>query len=165
MIGLGVTVPVTVLAMVWGLLYAPGAAAQRSDSRLQAAGRVDVLSAEVTAVHAGVELSAIAGRYTRIAAVGGVGGSWNADSSGISTRGEILGRFVLDPDFAVRWAPYAAGGLGVRYDRIVGWRADLIAALGLEGPNWNGVVPFFEVGYGGGARFALGLRRARAHGR
>lgn len=133
---------------------------------IQPAGRVDVFVSSITAVHAGAELSAVAGRYMRIAAVGGIGGSWSDGSSGLSARGELLGRFMLDPDFNSRWAPYAAGGLGARYDRVAdGWRATLIFALGLEGPNLNGVVPFFEAGFGGGARFSVGLRKARPFGR
>jgi hypothetical protein len=133
---------------------------------IQPAGRVDVFVSSVTAVQTGVELSAVAGRYMRIAAVGGVGGSWDNGSSGLSARTELLGRFMLDPDFNARWAPYASGGLGARYDRVGdGWRATLIFALGLEGPNLNGVVPFFEAGFGGGARFSVGLRKARLFGR
>lgn len=133
---------------------------------LQPAGRVDVFVSSITAVQAGAELSVIAGRYMRVAAVGGLGGSWNDGSSGLSARAEVVGRFMLDPDLAARWAPYAAGGLGARYDHITpGWRATLIVALGLEGPDWNGVVPFFEAGYGGGARFGIGLRKTRPRGR
>ena len=133
---------------------------------IQPAGRVDVFASDITAVQGGVELSARAGRYMRIAAVGGVGGSWNEGSSGLSARTELTGRFMLDPEFRVRWAPYASGGLGARYDRIAdGWRATLVIALGLEGPDWNGVVPFLEVGYGGGARFGIGLRKTRPRGR
>lgn len=133
---------------------------------IQPAGRVDVFASSITAVQGGVELSARAGRYMRIAAVGGVGGSWDEGSSGLSARAELTGRFMLDPEFRARWAPYAAGGLGARYDRIGdGWRSTLIFALGLEGPNWNGVVPFLEVGYGGGARFGIGLRKTRPFGR
>jgi hypothetical protein len=127
---------------------------------------VDVFVSSVTAVQAGAELSAVAGRYVRIAAVGGIGESWDSGSSGLSARGELLGRFMLDPDFSSRWAPYAAGGLGARYDRVAdGWRATLIFALGVEGPNLNGVVPFFEAGFGGGGRFAVGLRKTRPFGR
>ncbi len=133
---------------------------------IQPAARVDVFVSSVTAVQAGAELSAIAGRYMRIAAVGGVGGSRDNGSSGLSARGELLGRFMLDPDFHSRWAPYAAGGLGARYDHVAdGWRATLIFAIGLEGPNLNGVVPFFEAGFGGGGRFSVGLRKARPFGR
>lgn len=133
---------------------------------IQQAGRVDVFASSITAVHAGAELSTVAGRYMRIAAVGGIGGSRDDGRSGLSARAELLGRFMLDPDFRSRWAPYAAGGLGARYDRVAdGWRATLVFALGLEGPNLNGVVPFFEAGFGGGGRFAIGLRKARPFGR
>jgi hypothetical protein len=133
---------------------------------IQPAGRVDVFVSSITAVQGGAELSMLAGRYVRVAAVGGLGGSWDHESSGLSARAELIGRFMLDPEFRARWAPYAAGGLGARYDRIAdGWRSTLIFALGLEGPNWNGVVPFLEVGYGGGARFGIGLRKTRLFGR
>ncbi len=150
-----------------GLLAVPPLNAQTGRGPLiQSGGRVDVFVSSVTAVHAGVELSAVAGRYLRVAAVGGIGGSRAHGTSGLSARTELLGRFMLDPDFHSRWAPYAAGGLGARYDRVAdGWRATLIFALGLEGPNLNGVVPFFEAGYGGGARFAIGLRKVRPFGR
>lgn len=159
---------VTAAAVAAGLLIAASTArAQRpSGPLLQPAGRVDVFVSSITAVHAGAELSAIAGHYLRVAAVGGLGGSWNDGSSGLSARAEVMGRFMLDPDFRARWAPYAAGGLGARYDQIEpDWRATLIAALGVEGPDWNGVVPFLEAGYGGGARFSIGLRRTRQRGR
>ncbi len=133
---------------------------------IQPAGRVDVFVSSITAVQGGVELSTPAGRYMRVAAVGGIGGSWDGGSSGPSARAELLGRFMLDPDFHARWAPYAAGGLGARYDRVAdGWRAALVIALGVEGPDWNGVVPFLEAGFGGGARFGLGLRKTRTFGR
>lgn len=153
--------------LVMAMLPLAAASAQSAKGLLlQPAGRVDVFVSSITAVQAGAELSAVAGRYMRVAAVGGVGGSWNDGSSGLSARAEVIGRFMLDPDFRTRWAPYAAGGLGARYDHVgAGWRATLIIALGVEGPNWNGVVPFFEAGYGGGARFGMGLRKTRPHGR
>jgi hypothetical protein len=133
---------------------------------IQPAGRVDVFVSSITAIQGGIELSAPAGRYMRVAAVGGLGGSWDDHASGLSARAELTGRFMLDPDFRARWAPYAAGGLGARYDRVAqGWRATLVIALGVEGPDWNGVVPFLELGYGGGARFGMGLRKTRSRGR
>jgi len=149
------------------LLSAGSACAQTGRGPLiQQAGRVDVFASSITAVQGAVELSTPAGRYMRLAAVGGLGGSWDAGAGGLSARAELLGRFMLDPDFRARWAPYAAGGLGARYDRIAGgWRATLVIALGMEGPDWNGVVPFMEVGYGGGGRFGIGLRRTRPRGR
>ena len=162
-----VTTVAVAMAAATLVIAASTARAQRtSGPLLQPAGRVDVFVSTLTAVHAGAELSAIAGRYLRVAAVGGLGGSWNDGSSGLSARAEVVGRFMLDPDFRARWAPYAAGGLGAHYDDIgPDWRATLIIALGMEGPDWNGVVPFFEAGYGGGARFSIGLRRTRSRGR
>lgn len=159
-----------VLALSVGALLSATARCARAQADrgplIQPAGRVDVFASGITAVQGAVELSARAGRYMRIAAVGGVGGSWNDGSSGLSARTELTGRFMLDPEFRVRWAPYASGGLGARYDRIAdGWRATLVIALGLEGPDWNGVVPFLEIGYGGGARFGFGLRKTRPRGR
>lgn len=133
---------------------------------LQPAGRVDVFVSSITAIQGAVELSVPAGRYMRLAAVGGLGGSWDEASSGLSARAELTGRFMLDPDFRSRWAPYAAGGLGARYDRVNdGWRATLVIAIGVEGPDLEGVVPFVEAGYGGGARFGIGLRKTRVFGR
>lgn|GEM_PF-1025301 len=133
---------------------------------IQPAARVDVLASSIMAVHAGVELSAVAGRYVRVAGIGAIGGSGKDGSTGLSARAEVLGRFMLDPDFTSRWAPYAAGGVGARYDRVAdGWRPTLIFAIGMEGPNSNGVVPFLEAGYGGGARFSIGLRKVRPFGR
>jgi hypothetical protein len=127
---------------------------------------VDVFVSSITAIQGAVELSVPAGRYMRLAAVGGVGGSWNEGSSGLSARAELTGRFMLDPDFRSRWTPYVAGGLGARYDHVNdGWRATLVIALGVEGPNLEGVVPFLEAGYGGGARFGIGLRKTRSFGR
>jgi hypothetical protein len=149
-------------------LVAGGAHAQIDRGPLiQPAGRVDVFVSSITAVQGAVELSTPAGRYMRVAAQGGIGGSrGEGGASGLSARAELLGRFMLDPDFHARWAPYAAGGLGARYDRVAdGWRATLVIALGLEGPDWNGVVPFLEAGFGGGARLGLGLRKTRPFGR
>jgi hypothetical protein len=146
--------------------FAPGAHAQQArDMVIQPAARVDVFVARITAVQAGIEGDIAAGRYVRLGMVGAVGGSWHGGASGVSARSEVVGRFLVDPDFITRWAPYAGAGLGVRYDRIADWRGVLIAVLGVEGPDWGGVVPFIEAGYGGGARVGVGLRRRRAHGR
>jgi hypothetical protein len=133
--------------------------------RFQPSGRVDVLASRITAVQAGLGLDAIGGRYLRLGLVGGLGGSWDRSTSGLSARVDAVGRYVLDPDRTARWTPYIGGGVGARYDRIADWRAVLILALGVEGPDWNGVVPFIEAGYGGGTRVGLGLRATRPQGR
>lgn len=147
------------------LVGAAHAEAQEREPLLQPAGRVDVLASRITAVQMSAELSTAAGRNLRVALVGGVGGSYGHGESGLSARAELVGRFLLDPDFTARWAPYAGGGLGARYDRIADWSGVLSVFLGVEGPDWNGVVPFLEVGYGGGGRVGMGLRRTRRRGR
>ncbi|HEY7878869.1 MAG TPA: hypothetical protein VIC55_11610 [Gemmatimonadaceae bacterium] len=139
--------------------------AQRMEWPIQMGGRVDMLASSITAVQAGAELSTVAGRNVRIALITAAGVSWNDGRSGLSARADLVGRFLLDPDFTMRWAPYVGGGLGLRYDRIADWRGTLIAVIGVEGPNVSGVVPFFEAGLGGGVRFGFGVRATRRAGR
>ncbi|HWG51918.1 MAG TPA: hypothetical protein VN677_01325 [Gemmatimonadaceae bacterium] len=146
------------------LLAASGArcAAAQWTSHLQPAGRADVFLADITAVQAGLELSAPAGSNLRLALVGAAGESWRDGASGLSARAELTGRFLLDPEFRARWAPYVGGGVGARYDRVGDWRGVLSLVIGVEGPKWGGTVPFVEAGYGGGARIGVGFRKARA---
>jgi len=156
------------LAVASSVMCASGAAAQRGGEReplVQPGVRMDAFVSRITAVQAGLEGSVVAGRYVRLGIVGAVGGSWRDGASGVSARSELVGRFIVDPDFTARWAPYAGAGLGVRYDRIADWRGVLIAVIGLEGPAWSGAVPFMEVGYGGGTRIGIGVRKRRARGR
>lgn len=155
---------VPALLLVLGAMPAR-AAAQRLESRFQTGGRVDVLASQVTALQAALELSAAAGTNVRLAFVAGAGPSWERGRTGLSARADLVGRFLLDPDFRSRWSPYVGGGLGLRYDRLTNWRGTLIAVLGMEGPNWGGAVPFVEAGVGGGVRIGFGLRVARRAGR
>ncbi|MGH7627365.1 MAG: hypothetical protein ACREOJ_18860 [Gemmatimonadaceae bacterium] len=150
--------------LVVALLVAPGAraAAAQWTAQLQPAGRVDVFMADITAVQAGLELSAPAGTNMRVAIVGAAGESWRDGESGLSARAELTGRFLLDPEFRARWAPYVGGGVGARYDRVGDWRGVLSVVIGVEGPKWRGTVPFMEAGYGGGARLGVGFRKSRA---
>jgi hypothetical protein len=103
-----------------------------------------------------------AGRSVRLELVSAAGASTVGGNIGFSTRLEGVARYLLDPDFVSQWGAYGGGGLGARYDRGAGWRGVLIALIGLEGPRWGGVVPFVEVGYGGGARVGGGVRRVVA---
>lgn len=142
------------------LLAAGRAAAQSRLGPVQTGVRLDVFVARITALQAGFEASVSGGRNLRLGLTGAGGVSWRDGASGASARVEATGRFILDPEFTQRWAPYAVAGLGVRYDRIGAWRGVVSLALGLEGPRWGGMVPFLEAGYGGGARLGAGLRRA-----
>ncbi len=135
------------------------------ESRIQTGARLDILASTINAVQAGLELSTAASTNVRVALTTALGESWSHGRSGLSARADLIGRFLLDPDFSMRWAPYAGGGLGLRYDRIGNWRGTLIAVLGVEGPNWSGVVPFAEGGFGGGVRLGVGFRATRRAGR
>ena len=151
-------------ALLVALWLAPGAqsAAAQWKSQLQPAGRVDVFMADITALQAGVEVSAPAGENIRLAIVGAAGQFWRDGASGLSARAELTGRFLLDPEFRARWAPYVGGGVGARYDHVGDWRGVLSLVIGVEGPKWGSTVPFLEAGYGGGARIGIGFRKARS---
>ena len=46
------------------------------------------------------------------------------------------------------------------YDGDGNWRAVLVGALGVEGPQRGAIVPAIEVGFGGGLRVGVAVRRA-----
>ena len=73
-------------------------------------------------------------------------------------RADIFGRFQLDPFRERRWAPYGAAGVSVRG---VGNDSEeyLMVLFGLEGPLARGWSPALEVGFGGGFRAGLVMRR------
>ena len=124
-------------------------------------GRVDAIVSEHTAVHAGYGLSVPAGLYVRTGFVVGAG----IGRHGLDARSDLIGRFTFDPLRQSRWAPYGGAGLSARFNSTAegGAKAYLLFFLGVEGPlapgRTSGLVPAFEVGLGGGARFGLILRR------
>ncbi|HEU5480021.1 MAG TPA: hypothetical protein VFU90_09325 [Candidatus Tumulicola sp.] len=151
--------------LVWtGVLAPPRVSAQR-ESGLQAGARFDVMASSITAVQAGVEMSKLASTNVRVGLTLAGGESSGHGRTGFSARADLVGRFLLDPNFRMRWAPYTGGGLGLRYDTIGDWRGTIIAVIGVEGPNWGGVVPFAEGGFGGGVRLGVGFRATRRVGR
>jgi hypothetical protein len=143
-------------------LLAPAAAiSQVPQQPLQVEGRVDAIVARTTGVEAGLGLSVPSGIYMRTGLVAGIG----AGRHGVEGRTDLISRFSLDPFRQSRWAPYAGAGVSGRYRaRLDGEsHAYLMIFLGVEGPlapgATSGIVPAFEVGLGGGARFAVILRR------
>ncbi|SRR5712691_2329786 len=137
------------------------AAAQVNQQHLQAEGRLDAIVARSTGVEAGFGLSVPAGIYMRSGLVAGIG----AGRHGLEGRTDLVSRFSLDPFRQSNWAPYGGAGISGRYRSRLdgGSRAYLLVLLGVEGPlplgQTSGMVPAFEVGLGGGARFAVILRR------
>jgi hypothetical protein len=128
---------------------------------VQVEGRVDAIVARTTGVEAGVGLSVPSGIYMRTGLVAGIG----AGRHGVEGRTDLISRFSLDPFRQSRWAPYGGAGVSGRYRSKLdgGSHAYLMIFLGVEGPlspgATSGVVPAFELGLGGGARFAVILRR------
>jgi len=144
------------------MLTVTGAAiAQSPQQPLQMEGRIDAIVARTTGFEAGVGLSVPAGIYVRSGLVAGIG----AGRHGVEGRTDLIARFSLDPFRQSRWAPYGGGGISGRYRSKLdgGSRAYVLVFLGVEGPlplgQTSGLVPAFELGLGGGARFAVILRR------
>lgn len=134
--------------------------AQESSGRPQPEIRVDFIGSRAEAAHLGVGIAFPAGTYVRLAIVGGLGQAWAEDGSRLAGRLDGLARFVADPLRESRWALYAGAGAGGLFDERDRWKAVLIGALGLEGPARGGVAPAVEVGFGGGVRAGIALRRA-----
>jgi hypothetical protein len=130
--------------------------------RAQPELRADFVDARVPAAHVGVGVSVPASTYVRLGIVAAVGQAWPDGRRTAAGRIDGLARFVVDPQREFRWAPYASGGVGAIYDGEEHWRGVLIGALGIEGPASGHIVPAFEVGFGGGVRVGIGLRRAMA---
>ena len=128
--------------------------------RVQPELRADYIGARASAAHLGVGFSVPAGTYVRLGAVAAAGPAWAHGDARLAGRVDALARFVVDPFRESRWTPYAAGGVGALFDDEERWRAVLVAALGIEGPAASGVVPAVEVGFGGGVRVGIALRRA-----
>jgi hypothetical protein len=144
------------------VVLVPGATlSQTPQQPLQVEGRIDAIVARTTGVEAGLGLSVPSGIYMRTGLVAGIG----AGRHGVEGRTDLISRFSLDPFRQSRWAPYAGAGVSGRYRTKLdgGSHAYLMIFLGAEGPlalgATSGIVPAFEVGLGGGARFAVILRR------
>jgi hypothetical protein len=137
------------------------ALSQTPQQPVQFEGRLDAIVARTTGVEAGLGLSVPSGIYMRTSLTVGIG----AGRHGVEGRTDLISRFSLDPFRQSRWAPYGGAGISGRYRTKLdgGSRAYLMIFLGVEGPlplgATHGIVPAFELGLGGGARFAVILRR------
>src|SRR6202049_2829527 len=148
---------------LWGAVIVPAAARSQGlpQQPVQVEGRVDAIVARTTGVEAGLGLTVPSGIYMRTGLVAGIG----AGRHGVEGRTDLISRFSLDPFRQSHWAPYGGAGVSGRYRSKLdgGSRAYLMIFLGVEGPlspgATSGVVPAFELGLGGGARFAVILRR------
>jgi hypothetical protein len=153
------TIPLAIL-LVTGAADAACGQGQQRTARIQPEARADYIDARGATAHLGVGVSAPAGTYVRLGVVGAAGQTWRDGDAVAAGRIDAIARFVVDPLREFRWAPYAAGGLGAMYDGAERWRAVLVGSIGAEGPAVRGVMPAVEVGFGGGTRVGIVLRRA-----
>lgn len=139
-------------------------------------GRVDLLAARATTVHAGAGVLWPVGRYVRAGLVAGGGvtrrerageaGLEPVDESVGSARAEVVARFVVDPladpfrpgPTRPRWLLYGGAGGGVLVTRGDRPQTRVFVALGVAGPDQGGWRPALELGLGGGVRVGLALR-------
>ena len=151
-----------VLIAFW-VVAAPGVSiAQRATARpkLRPEARVDAILARASALHAGVGAELPVGNYARVEGVVAAGSRVGSQGPAASARADALVRFVLDPFVRLARSPYAAGGLSVRRE-LGETRGSLVALLGLQLPPRRDYVPAIELGFGGGVRLGLVLRRGQ----
>ena len=156
--------PAAAAAAALCLLLSPARRADAQQTQGRARPRVvlraDLIAARTTAAQGGAGLTFPLGNYVRVDAVGGVGVGWRDGGSRASVRGDLVGRFVLDPFRESRWSPYGGAGVSALRMGSEDWRGYLLAVLGVEGPAARGLLPALELGLGGGARVGLVLRGA-----
>jgi hypothetical protein len=152
-------------AVVAFAIQSSAAAAQRVEpegGRPRLEARLDaMLTGDASTIHAGVGLERALSRYARLAGVL-AGGSVSGDgaATAFSARADALVRFVLDPLAEQPRSPYAVGGVSVRRERDQ-TRGDLVALVGLQLRRRGDHVPAVELGFGGGVRLGVVLRRVR----
>jgi hypothetical protein len=96
------------------------------------------------------------------AGAGGVSrdGGWRTTG-----RVDALARWLSDPFRQSRWAISGGGGVGLRMEQNAVPRAVAVLVVGLDAPARGRWVPGIEVGFGGGARIGMTLRRVTAQRR
>jgi len=145
---------------VWTAGVAQAQAAPRPRTpRWQPEARADFIGARAATAHLGAGISIPASTYVRLGLVAAAGQSWSDGEAHAAGRVDGLVRFVVDPLREFRWAPYASGGVGAIYDHSDDWRVVLVGVIGIEGPASGSIIPAVEVGFGGGARVGVVLRR------
>lgn len=119
--------------------------------------RLDLIGGNPTALQGGLGV-----RFPLTAEVsfGGTVGA-GISSTGFSGRGDLFGQFSLDPYHQNAWEPYVGGGATVRLDSGgPGTRTYLLGFVGVNGPRAGSIAPGVELGFGGGIRLGVTLRRA-----
>jgi len=146
-----------IAAMVVSGAAAPAVRAQKVEPE----ARIDAIIAHRSVVQAavGADIPFSPELHLELAVGGGpaFGSGGGAD---LGARADAVVHFLLDPTHAMRWSPYAGGGVGGRYDTSARWRAVAIVVVGINAPRRKHMIPFLEAGFGGGIRIGAGVRRS-----
>ncbi len=134
------------------------AAAQQAAPSIKPVFRADAIIARESSLQLGAGLDVPIGYYVRVEALAAAGPAFGR-ATGASVRGDLVARYQLDPFLEHSVGLYGGGGLSARYDPGLHWRGLLVLVVGAEGKARGPVVPFVELGYGGGTRIGVGVRR------
>jgi hypothetical protein len=121
--------------------------------------RADVVTGDVTTAQVAAGVHVTSGTYFRVAVLAGFGRAWNEGSSRDSYRGEIQGRFHMDPQRSTRFGLYGVGGVAASHDTFRDWQSRLVLGAGVELPAHARSTFAIEVALAGGVRFTLAARR------
>ena len=122
--------------------------------------RIDATSARIPRLEMSAGAVVPIGIYVRLALTAGGGVARENTMTHATARGDAIARFELDPLKQHTRGAYVGGGLSLlgRDGPHVGAYLALVAGLELKARA--GWVPGIEAGLGGGARFAIALKRA-----
>ena len=121
--------------------------------------RADVTTGAVTTAQVAAGVHVTSGTYFRIAVLAGFGRAWDDEASGDSYRGEIQGRFHLDPLRSTRFGLYGIGGVTTSHDPFRDWESRLVVGAGVELPAYARTTFAVETALAGGLRLSLAIRR------
>lgn len=156
---------VVALALALGLALACGAGAAGAQVAPSPELRLDVLGAAPYAVQLGGGVNLAAGYYQRVELDAGVGALRRDGVLKGAGRVDALMRLLLDPFGQRRWALSLAGGVSARYEAGDKVRPYLTGLLDFEGPPTRGVRLAYQVGFGGGVRVGVVVRRVSTNWR
>jgi len=147
--------------LVTALLGLAGAAVHLDAQRIapRPEFRADVLGAAPYAVQVGGGVNLGAGYYQRVELDAAAGALRRNGALRGTGRADALMRLLLDPFGQQHWALSLAGGVSLRYEAGDKVRPYLTGVLDFEGPVNHGVRVAYQLGFGGGGRFGVVLRR------
>lgn len=153
---------------LWLLVLALGVpmrvSAQRS-SGARIEGRVEVIAARHATAQAGLGFNLVAGNYVRWGLVAAAGATRRDDRTVATWRADGVVRFLLDPFRESPRGIYGLAGVSVMDDGSRDIEPAVLVGVGVEGRAHGAAIPAVELSLGGGARFAVVLRRTRLNRR